>query len=461
MNSSNYNIFTDKTVLVITFLFIICFLSPQKTLGQTATKSITLNWTAPGDDGSTGIAAAYDIRYSTSLITDANWDAATQITNEPTPQPTGSQESFVIDSLEPNSIYYFAIKTSDEAFNWSTLSNVISKTTDAESTAPSAIASLSVSSPTDSSVTLSWTAVGDDGNIGQASQYEIRYSTSPITSINWSSATIVGSPPTPNVAGTSETFVVSGLIQETTYYFAVKTADEVPNWSELSNVVSTTTIDLTAPAAIIDLSALTSEANGVITLNWTAPGDDNMLGTAAVYEIRYSLNQITDSNWLETSLLMTPPSPLPAGEQQSTELTGLTPGQFYYIAMKSYDNSQNSSVMSNTASAEAGFNLATDIDDNENNIPTDFALAQNYPNPFNPSTTIGFALPTSSHVELTVYNIEGKKVKTLVDYKLPAGQHSIEWDGTNNNGSKIATGVYIYRIFAETFSATKKMVLLK
>ncbi len=461
MNSSNYNIFANKTVLVITILFTLCFLSPKKTLGQTATKSITLSWTAPGDDGSTGIAAAYDIRYSTSLITDVNWDAATQVTNELIPQPAGNQESFVIDSLEPNSTYYFAIKAADEAFNWSTLSNVISKTTDAESTAPSAIASLSVSNPTDNSVTLSWTAVGDDGNIGQASQYEIRYSTSPITAINWSSATIVSNPPVPDTAGTAETFVVNELYQETTYYFAVKTADEIPNWSDLSNIVSATTIDLTAPAAIIDLSALTGDANGAITLNWTAPGDDNMLGTAAVYEIRYSLNEITDLNWLETSLFMTPPSPLPAGEQQSTELTGLTPGQFYHIAVKTYDSSQNSSAISNIASAEAGFNLSTDIDDNENNLPTKFALAQNYPNPFNPSTTIGFALPTSSYVNLTIYNIEGKKVKTLVEQNLSAGEHTIEWDGTNNSGSKISTGIYIYRISTETFSATKKMILLK
>lgn len=573
MKSSQTHVTTHKLLFFVAVVTAIFLITPMESFGQTATKSITLSWTASGDDGSTGTATVYDIRYSTSLITDANWNAAIQVTNEPTPQLAGSSESLVIDSLEPNSTYYFAIKTADEADNWSVLSNVISKTTEVESvvpalvadlstgtattssmvlqwtavgddsltgtasqydirystlpitnanffsatpvtgeptpqiagssetftvteltintqyyfalrtaddvpnwseisnvasgstanesTAPAAIASLVVSNPTDSSATLTWTAPGDDDNSGQASQYEIRYSTSSITNSNWSSATVVSNPPTPMTAGGSESFIVTGLNQEITYYFAIKTADEVPNWSDLSNVVSTTTLDLTPPASINDLAATTGTVDGTILLDWTAPGDDNMLGSASLYEIRYSQNEITDSNWLETSLFMPPPLPLPAGEHQSITLTGLTPGQVYHSAIKSYDNKGNPSAVSNYVSAEAAFNLATDIDDNDNNLPTEFALAQNYPNPFNPSTTIGFSMPTASYVELTIYNVEGKAVKTLVEQNLSAGKHSIEWDGTNNSGSQIATGFYIYRITSETFSATKKMVLIK
>jgi hypothetical protein len=85
---------------------------------------VTLQWTAPGDDSLTGTAFQYDIRYSTSPITEANWSAAIQVTGEPTPKIVGSSETFTVTGLVPNTVYYFAIKSSDEALNWSGLSNV-------------------------------------------------------------------------------------------------------------------------------------------------------------------------------------------------------------------------------------------------------------------------------------------------------------------------------------------------
>ncbi|MEW5993404.1 MAG: T9SS type A sorting domain-containing protein [Candidatus Zixiibacteriota bacterium] len=89
-------------------------------------------------------------------------------------------------------------------------------------------------------------------------------------------------------------------------------------------------------------------------------------------------------------------------------------------------------------------------------LPTVYALDQNYPNPFNPTTEIAFDLPAPSHVELTVYNILGQKVETLVDEQREAGRHVVTWDA-----SGYSSGVYFYRISAMDFSATKKMLLLK
>ncbi len=88
--------------------------------------SVTLKWIAPGDDGSAGTATTYDIRYSTVLITETNWDDCVRVEGEPTPQIAGSSESFTVYSLNPSTTYYFAIKTADEVPNWSLLSNVIS-----------------------------------------------------------------------------------------------------------------------------------------------------------------------------------------------------------------------------------------------------------------------------------------------------------------------------------------------
>jgi len=104
-----------------------------------------------------------------------------------------------------------------------------------DTTSPSAVIDLSTSNPTPHSITLTWTAPGDDGNNGTASQYDIRYSTSEITEENWNSATQCTGVPAPKPAGSSETFTVTGLSPNTTYYFALKTADEVPNWSPISN----------------------------------------------------------------------------------------------------------------------------------------------------------------------------------------------------------------------------------
>lgn len=94
-------------------------------------------------------------------------------------------------------------------------------------------------------------------------------------------------------------------------------------------------------------------------------------------------------------------------------------------------------------------------------LPTDYALDQNYPNPFNPDTQIGFALPSDSRVQLNVFNVLGQHVTTLLDDQLPAGFHTVSWDGNDSDGSSVASGVYFYRITAENFKSSKKMMLLK
>ena len=93
--------------------------------GAPATGSVMLTWTAPGDDGMVGRAAAYSLRYSQAPITAANFNAATAVTGLPAPGPSGAIETFTVTGLVPNTTYYFAIKTRDEAFNWSLISNVV------------------------------------------------------------------------------------------------------------------------------------------------------------------------------------------------------------------------------------------------------------------------------------------------------------------------------------------------
>ncbi len=167
---------------------------------------------------------------------------------------------------------------------------------------PAKVTDLAVTSRSSTSLTLTWTAPGDDGLVGTASQYDIRYSTSSIdTEASWDVATVVSAPPTPQAPGSTETFTVTGISPGTRYYFALKTADEVPNWSDLSN--SPLGITSSAPSGggspvEGELTGQTSlwgkiNSSGVITENVTAESFDELLtltidkGTTAL--TRYSV----------------------------------------------------------------------------------------------------------------------------------------------------------------------------
>jgi formate-dependent nitrite reductase cytochrome c552 subunit len=100
------------------------------------------------------------------------------------------------------------------------------------------------------------------------------------------------------------------------------------------------------------------------------------------------------------------------------------------------------------------------------NTPTTFAVSQNYPNPFNPTTNIEFSIPNSARIQLNVYNILGELVKTLTNGDIVSGNYRVTWNGTNNNGTSVASGIYFYRLVAESKGAanyviTKKMLLMK
>ena len=97
----------------------------------------------------------------------------------------------------------------------------------------------------------------------------------------------------------------------------------------------------------------------------------------------------------------------------------------------------------------------------EKNIPTRFDAHQNYPNPFNLSTIIKYSLPEDSRIKITIYNIQGQKIKQLINDHQSAGHKSIVWDGKNQNDRAVASGVYFYRIQTDDFVSTKKMLLLK
>jgi flagellar hook assembly protein FlgD len=94
-------------------------------------------------------------------------------------------------------------------------------------------------------------------------------------------------------------------------------------------------------------------------------------------------------------------------------------------------------------------------------VPKDFILYQNYPNPFNPTTQIKYDLPSDSYVNISIYDVMGRKIKLLFNNKQTSGYHSLRWDATNDIGEGVSAGMYIYTIQAGEYRSTKKMVLLK
>lgn len=223
---------------------------------QVTSNSVQLSWTTTGDDSLSGTASQFDLRYSTATITTANFASATRWTGTPAPGAPGTRQSTTVTGLQPNTTYWFAMKTGDEVPNWSALSNVISRTTlpaAADAVRPAPITTLAITGTTETTAALRWTAVGDDSVTGTATSYEVRYSTAPITAANWSAATQATGEPAPTAAGTVQNFTVTGLTRETAYYFAIRAADEAGNMSALSNVPSATTPDQTRPASITDL----------------------------------------------------------------------------------------------------------------------------------------------------------------------------------------------------------------
>ncbi len=200
----------------------------------------------------------------------------------------------------------------------------------------------------------------------------------------------------------------------------------------------TSTDDL-APAPPMNL--FVSGENGNNVLNWDAsPAED--LRYYAVYRSETSGSYGSEAYAYTTDLTFI--------DEDATF------GTTYYYMVTATDFALNEGERSNEAS------IATSVNrNNGKGIPDDFALGQNYPNPFNPTTHISYQLPTNAHVTIAVFNTNGQEIKTLVDKEMNTGYHNTIWDGTNNAGETVSSGLYIYKIKAGNFTDIKKMMLLQ
>ncbi|MFH1415964.1 MAG: LamG-like jellyroll fold domain-containing protein [Elusimicrobiota bacterium] len=201
---------------------------------------ISLTWTVTGDDGYSDYLeeALYELRYTQDDMD--TWDTADYSIQIPTDTSAGGKEGYTITGLTASATYYIWIKIRDKAMSWSPISNSTSTTAGADVTAPGQIDDLYVEEGSyPGQIELIWTAPGDNGTIGNAAGYELKYATFEITGANYDSCdswdTSSWIPLDPE---STENKVLADLDHTKTYWFAIKAYDEAPNYAVMSNTAS-------------------------------------------------------------------------------------------------------------------------------------------------------------------------------------------------------------------------------
>jgi len=223
-------------------------------------------------------------------------------------------------------------------------------------------------------------------------------------------------------------YIDSSIINDTSYAYYIQAVYESPNG--VSTPSNTATIHTMFPPA-----NLSSSSEGInVVLHWLAPEGGNVLGY-----------MIQRDEILLTSVPITTLSYTDYSTEADTEY-------IYHVSV----------VYSLGESAPATITIHTPVPEIENtSLPRKTELQGNYPNPFNPETQIKFSLHHETEVQINIYNIKGQLVKTLVHKTYPAGNYLVLWNGTDEQGRKVSSGIYYYQMLSQEYTALKKMVLLK
>ena len=289
------------------------------------------------------------------------------------------------------------------------------------------------------SILLTWTAPGDDGTVGTANRYDLRYSDVPVSGTDtltwWNAAIPVSGMPAPHAAGTRESFQVSGLTAATTYYFVLRTSDEVPNVSGFSNLSVRQTPTGGGSTLATPQGFGARAATGAVALSWQPV----TTGTAIGYRLyRRTLPDTT------RSLMAT----LPLGDgayADSTVAGGIT----YEFELATFDG---------TGEGAPALAFVS--------VPADLLAAatplHGYPNPARGHVTVRFDIRAAAggRVRLVIFDLTGRRICTLYDGVLPAGQHAIEWGCRSDQGNAVAPGIYNLILDAPDGRARSQLALL-
>ena len=393
----------------------------ELTAAASGRTQIHLSWTAPANNGGTAITG---YRIEISADAGSNWSnlAANTESSATTYTHTGLPESAT------RHYRVYAINSVGESAD---PSNVAHATTDALSV-PDAPTKLTASASGETEINLSWTAPVDDGGAA-ISGYQIEGSAD------------AGETWTDLVADTetaTTTYTHTGLQPGSTRHYRIRAINSV-GAGDPSNVAHATTVILvSAPGVPVNVEAQ-ADGQDAINLSWSAPLED---GGSAVTGYQVEVSEDAGVIWQKLAEDVT---------ATSYRHTQLPPGstRHYRILAR---NAAGLSTPSMVVTATTDEDKRTSIAPLGEEVPADFSLEQNYPNPFNPSTAIEFSLTRTGQVTLTVYDLLGQKVQTLLDGVQPAGRHSVLF-----SGSGLASDTYLYVLQTQQQRAVKMMTLLK
>jgi hypothetical protein len=394
--------------------------------------SIGIDWEAPGNNGNTGTALDYDLRYSTSPITSGNISSATPVSGLGIPQLAGSAQSASASGLSGCTWYHFGGNSRDGAGNWSLVSTARAKTPcgycfdDGESMHRSRDESSNAETPTREassglkSFVVPNALIGGDGTLRLVAEFE-KDSTS-----NWrlayqslaadsallssSAARVVVQDPVSGGWATRSTFTPGGghlavrsLVRSGRIVFpagaTLMAAESAPLGFHCNRAVHSRLGDLLAVGASIDSVSIDA-----------AQGD--------TLELAYSADSTSAS-----------------GEDC-----------FFHVLIPGGAQASHSRPQGRPA-------LASDL-------PVEFAFHPSRPNPFQHSTVLRFDLPRASALKLEVFDIQGRRIATLANETRAAGRHSLVWDGHTDGGEHARAGLYLCRMTAGSFVAERRLTLL-
>lgn len=432
---------------------------------EPAETSLWLKWTAPGAHWDEGTASAYDMRYSQSEITESSFSSAATVSSLPAPGPSGSKDSVQVNGLSNSTQYYFALKSSNGVGQTSSISNVVSIITagtenayepdvtshgsseaivdsayqynennKALATGSASITWEKINGPDDFIIdtngNVNWTPDSADAEYG--SVLVVLRATNDYGSDD-DSVTV-----TFPEASVSETVTADTQAQFLDFFDAGVTMPDFSNESDLSGSVTVNKVD-TIPSDpgsgsafsfagqywVVDATVTDGDFNTTMVFSY----DEDNLNGIAEEELVVTYRETSEDEWTAYP-----------DQELDIEDNKITLNNLDHFSMFAPANDLTTSTISV----------------NDSRPVKCFQLYQNYPNPFNPITTIKFSIPFKTRINISIFNILGQKVFTLIDENKTAGTFQVRWDA-----SAYSTGLYFYQIKATDFVQTKKLLLVK
>jgi len=341
---------------------------------------IDLAWTTPGDDGWNGPLTGYPytVKYDTRSVAELGgtttswWEQAayTYTQGWVALAPGVWDDTHWLAGLTPGTTYYIAIRAKDDAGNEALNNNVASAMPREDVTSPAAITDL-VATPGAGydRINLSWTAPGDDGWLGMATKYIIKYATYNITADNFDSVTGVKERNVTVSGGNPDSETMTGLASDTLYYFAIKTEDEVPNISDISNVASAKTSslipDAVSPRQPAGIRGILSADGNKMSISWSGVSK-NEDGTACNDLAGYNIYRasVVDGEYTYVDFVA-------EGESLVWTDPENINGQTFYYLVRAKDTAGNLSRISMIADSSKDLNI---IAVNDEEISTRIAI---------------------------------------------------------------------------------------